>query len=140
MAQLEPRRPDALQRAATGSPATQPIDEERGWVVAILSGAARKGHWEPPAKLSLVAHLGGVDVDLRDADLLEGVTEITAVAVMGGIRIIVPADVDVETTGVGLLGGFTHVSHRASVEDAPKLRIRGLAFLGGIDVKVKKLR
>ena len=108
-------------------------------MVAVLGGAGRKGHWEPPALLRVLAVMGGVELDFREADLLEGVTEIEVVAFMGGVTITVPPDVDVQANGVGLLGGFTSVSNQAPEADAPRIEVRGWAVLGGVDVKVKKL-
>ena len=43
-----------------------------------------------------------------------------------------------EVNGIGLLGGFSHLSRRTDDDDSPLLRIRGLALMGGVEVKVKK--
>lgn len=111
---------------------------EQGFVMALLSGVQRKGHWEPPARLYVGALMGGAELDFREADLLEGVSEVVILAVMGGVQIVVPPDLDVEVEGIGLLGGFQHLSRRTGDDDAPLLRIRGLAVMGGVSVKVKK--
>ncbi len=113
--------------------------EDVGRVVAVLGGSSRKGSWEPPARLRVLALMGGVELDFREANLLEGETVVEVLAVMGGVSIVVPPDVDVEASGTGFLGGFVGVSNQAKEADAPLLRIQGLAVLGGVDVKVKKL-
>jgi len=120
--------------------ATSELDlaDEQGFVFAVMSGARRRGHWEPPARLYVTALMGGADLDFREADLLEGVSEVVVLALMGGVNIIVPPELDVEVNGVGLLGGFPHLSRRSDDHDAPLLRIRGLALMGGVNVKVKK--
>lgn len=106
-------------------------------VVAIMSGALRKGQWEPAGKLRVMAIMGGVELDFRDADMLDGTTEITVLAIMGGCKIIVPPDVAVEVNGSGFMGGFAHLRHRPPEQDAPLIRIKGLAVMGGVEVKVK---
>ena len=111
--------------------------DEVDTVVAIMSGAVRKGQWEPAGRFRVLALMGGVELDFRDADMLDGTTEIRVLAIMGGCKIVVPPDVAVEVTGSGLMGGFTHLRHRPPEHDAPLLRIKGLAVMGGVEVKVQ---
>ncbi len=107
--------------AATPPPGDSPpsghrdlaLADELGRVVAILGGASRKGSWEPPARLQVLALMGGVELDFREADLLEGETVVEVLAVMGGVNIVVPPDIDVEASGVGFLGGFGSLSSQA---------------------------
>ncbi len=115
------------------------LADEVGRVVAILGGASRKGSWEPAARLQVLALMGAVELDFRDADLLEGETVVEVLAVMGGVSIVVPPDIDVQASGAGFLGGFASMSNRAKDADAPLLRIQGLAVMGGVEVRVKKL-
>ena len=86
----------------------------------------RKGSWEPPAKLRVLAFMGGIELDFREANLLEGETIVDVLAFMGGVNIIVPPEVDVQTDGVGFLGGFGSVSNQAKEDDAPVLYIKRL--------------
>jgi hypothetical protein len=60
----------------------------RGWALALMGGASRKGVWTPPRRLNAVAVMGGVELDFRDAQLPAGETHVTAVALMGGIEIV----------------------------------------------------
>jgi hypothetical protein len=144
----EKRRGGAALPGEPGAGATTParrepvppaLQDEVGHVVAVMGGSGRKGRWEPPALLRVLAVMGGVELDFREADLLEGTTEVEVVAFMGGVQIVVPPDVDVQANGVGLLGGFTSVSGQSPEADAPRIEIRGWAVLGGVDVKVKPL-
>jgi hypothetical protein len=116
-----------------------PLDEadEEESIYAIMGGAERKGSWEPAARISAIAFWGGIKLDFRDADLLEGRTVVDALAIMGGVEVIVPPDIDVETAGSGFMGGFSHLSQRAPQAGAPCLRIEGLAVMGGVEVKVQ---
>jgi hypothetical protein len=112
--------------------------DERGTVVALFSGAARKGSWEPPARLSVYSAFGGVELDFTNADLLEGTTEVEILAIFGGVGIKVPPDIDVESQGLGLFGGFSNHCQRAREDGAPLVRIKGLAIFGGVEIKVRK--
>ncbi len=127
--------PTRVQRATAPVP-VRSSGEESEFVLAIMSGTTRSGHWEPPESIQCLAIMGGVDLDLRDAALLDGLTDVTAIAIMGGVRVIVPPDVHVTVSGFGLLGGFGRVDNRAMDPGAPHVRVGGLALMGGVDVKV----
>lgn len=107
--------------------------------IAIMSGATRKGNWVVPSQHSSFALMGGVEIDLRNARFAEQHTTITAVALMGGIEIKVPDDVNLEVVGIGIMGGFEEsskgkVAHSAP-PGAPTVKVNGFALMGGVDVK-----
>ncbi|HYH82227.1 MAG TPA: DUF1707 domain-containing protein [Longimicrobium sp.] len=112
---------------------------ERQVVLAVMGGAERKGAWTPPRHLHVVAVMGGAELDFRDARFGPGVTEVTCFALMGGIELIVPPGVQVETNGLALMGGFGHAGNtpQAAGPDAPVLRIGGVAIMGGVDLDVR---
>ncbi|MFW6040149.1 MAG: DUF1707 SHOCT-like domain-containing protein [Gemmatimonadota bacterium] len=109
-----------------------------GFQIALLGGSDRKGAWVPPKKLHTLALMGGAGLDFREAHFGPGVTEVNVLAVMGGVEVIVPPGVTVESAGFGIMGGFDGHSQTVASDDpdAPVLRIRGLAVMGGIDVKM----
>ncbi|HET7229525.1 MAG TPA: DUF1707 domain-containing protein [Longimicrobium sp.] len=112
---------------------------DRQVVVAVMGAAERKGGWTPPRQLNVIAVMGGVELDFREARFAPGLTEVTCFAMMGGIEIIVPPGVHVETNGMGLMGGFAH-SGSADVPadpNAPVLRIGGVAIMGGVELDVR---
>lgn len=108
-------------------------------MAAILGGVERRGIWAPPRRLRAVAILGGIVLDLRDASLPAGVTEIDVTAVMGGVQLLVPPGLSVEVTGSAILGGFDHVERVPAqvAPDQPVLRVHGLAVLGGVSVETR---
>jgi hypothetical protein len=113
---------------------------DRGVMGAIMGGTVRKGPWVVPRHLKVLAIMGGASLDLRQARFAPGVTEIEIFTIWGGVEIIVPPGVAVETTGVAVMGGF-----EASVGDVshydperPLLRISGLAIMGGVEAKGKR--
>lgn len=106
--------------------------------IAIMSGTDRKGHWVVPPQHNSFAFWGGVNIDLRNARFAEQHTTITAVAIMGGIDVIVPDDVRLEVTGVGIMGGFDSNERGAlatPAPNAPTVKVNGFAFWGGVTVK-----
>jgi hypothetical protein len=105
--------------------------------IAVMGGFSRKGAWVVPAEFTAAAIMGGGELDLREAKFAEPVVTINAYAIMGGIAIIVPDDVDVQVTGIGLMGAFEHGPTGTGHPGAPKIIIKGLAFWGGVDIKRK---
>lgn len=105
--------------------------------LAILSGARRKGTWVVPPVYTAVAFLGGVEMDLREARFSEREVKIRAFALLGGVDIVVPEDIEVDVAGIGIIGGFDHKETRSGAPSAPRLRVTGLAILGGVNVKRK---
>ncbi|AUI63474.1 DUF1707 domain-containing protein [Amycolatopsis sp. BJA-103] len=113
-----------------------------GASIAIMSGASRKGSWVVPPQHNSFAFWGGTDIDLRHARFAEKNTTITAVAIMGGIDIVVPDDINVDVTGIGFMGAFEledRAGTPAAPPTAPTVKITGLAFWGAVTV-VRKSR
>ncbi len=108
-------------------------------IVGIMGGGSRRGNWIPARNNWAVGLMGGCELDFRDAQLGPGVTEVRVLAVMGGIEIIAPPDVQVESSGVGIMGGFDVSSHYRppSHPNAPVIRVTGLAIMGGAGVSVR---
>jgi hypothetical protein len=111
----------------------------RGVVIAVFAGNARKGSWLVPRMLKVFAMFGGAQIDLREARFAPGVTEIEAGAIFGGVEIIVPPGVRVESNGTAIMGGFESSGAAEFVLDPsqPVLRVSGLALFGGVEVKVR---
>jgi hypothetical protein len=112
--------------------------EASGRVIALMGGVERKGGWTPPRRLDVVAFMGGVVLDFRDARLADGVTEVRVVAFMGGVEIIVPPDLAVSSDGIGIMGGFGHSAESGVAPVAgPRLRVTGAALMGGVDISAR---
>ncbi len=108
-------------------------------VAAIFGGVERRGPWRAPKRLRVVATMGGIVLDFRDAVLQPGVTELEVRAVLGGIQIIVPPNLPVEVSGAAIFGGFGHVDRMPAKVDPgrPSLRVRGLAVFGGVSIETR---
>ena len=106
--------------------------------LALMSGVVRRGTWTVPSRIRAFACMGGIGLDLRDATLTAPVTDIYVVALMGGVEIIVPPDVRLESDGFAIMGGFEdQLKEPASRDpDAPVVRVHGLAIMGGVEARV----
>jgi hypothetical protein len=126
----------ALVPARTASPDRV---RDKATVVALMGGAMREGSWTPARKTRVVAVMGGVELDFREAHLAPGVTEVVANALMGGVHIIVPPHLAVEMDGSAIMGGFDS-SARAPAHldpDRPLLRVSGIAMMGGVHIETR---
>jgi hypothetical protein len=131
---MSPTRPP---RAEATVPASRV--KERGLMVAALGGVDRKGRWIPARQNYCVAVMGGLSLDFREALLPPGETEVWIFTVMGGAEILVPPGLTVESDGIAIMGGFEHLEDASVSEDpnAPVLRLKGLALMGGVEVKIR---
>lgn len=130
-------------RAASAGAARPPAEADRpghGLVLAVWSGVKRSGSWTPPRHLHAVAVMGGAELDLREARFPEGETTVNVLAVMGGVEIVVPPGLRVQCSGIPLVGGFDSLDQDGDPGVAPGavLRIRGLACMGGVEVRVAR--
>jgi hypothetical protein len=127
----------AVERAKASIPSTRV--KERGFMVAALGGVVRKGRWIPARQNYAVSVMGGLTLDFREALLPPGETDVWIFTVMGGAEIIVPPGLTVESDGVAIMGGWEHTEDAVlgSDPDAPILRIRGVAIMGGVDVNIR---
>jgi hypothetical protein len=129
--------PGAVSAAAAGRIGGTPRNK---FSVAILSGARRMGSWVLPRQYVAVAVMGGIELDLREARFSEPEVTLQAYALMGGIQITVPEDVEVDVSGIAFMGGFDHNASGPGVPGAPRLKVIGFALMGGVEVRRKPLK
>ena len=114
--------------------------KEKEFVVACMGGSSRRGRWTPAKKNYAVAVMGGAELDFREAILGPGVTEVQVYTLWGGVEIIVPPGLNVESRGIGLMGGFEHAGDSGPTHPdphAPTLRITGVALMAGVNISVR---
>ena len=128
------------QRAAATATAGPLAQSGRGGrIVAIFSGATRKGTWHPEPVMEVVTVLGGAELDFREAVLPGNEIVLRATTVLGGIEITVPPEMQVVDNGVAILGGREiHGGAAPAGADAPVLRLEGICVLGGVEVRRKE--
>ncbi|MEV0229424.1 DUF1707 domain-containing protein [Nonomuraea sp. NPDC050786] len=127
-----------LPSGAMPAPAPAPVRHEgrkRRWFVGIMGDTKRRGTWRIDQELGAVAVMGDVLLDLREAEVRTDMVDITAVSVMGDVKIIVPDGVNVDLDGVAVMGDKkVDVLEAAPGMNVPVVRVRAYAVMG--DVKV----
>ena len=122
----------------TGLPARRPRTR---WVVAVMSGARRRGRWRPGERCMAVAVMGGCKLDFRDAEISGSRITVNAISVMGGVKIVVPEGIEVDVSGLAVMGGkHVRVADLPPRPGTPVIRVRVLSVMGGVAVKSKPLR
>jgi class 3 adenylate cyclase len=114
---------------------------ETTWVVGVMSGGVRKGRWRPGREIKAFAFWGGCHIDLRGAELPGSVLHVKAVAVMGGIEIVVPEGIKVEIQGLPIMGGIDRrVRDVPALPGTPTIVVNAFAFWGGVCIRSKPSR
>src|SRR5215218_1619626 len=127
-------------RAATryevaAAPGAQPLE---GRLLVVLGETKRTGRWVVPRCLEMRMILGEVLIDLRDAVLPGGESELALVGVLGRVRVLVPPGVVVESDVDAIL---STVRNDAERDDAypfatTVIRLTGSAVLTEVLVRV----
>ena len=108
-------------------------------IAAIMGGKSFRSTASALTSGSVVAALGGVQVDLRQATIGPEGAEIDVAAALGGVQVFVPKEWMVEVESE-IHQGDVEVDVTAADElpdDAPRLHIRANARAGGVVVKAK---
>lgn len=80
------------------------------------------------------AVFGGAVLDLRKARITENVS-IDAMAVFGGVDILLPAGLKVVVSDTSLFGGCNNQYHSYSGDEIPTVYINATALFGGVEVR-----
>jgi hypothetical protein len=128
--------PSSVSSSVPSSASAVPAERH----VAIMSGLDRKGVWTVPPELRILCVLGGAHLDLREATFSAREVVITINAFMGGAEIVVGPHTDVVLEGTAIMGGYAGPDRRHAEigPDSPRVRVRGVAFWGGVSVTRKR--
>lgn len=112
---------------------------ERAGVLSVFSGQSRQGEWTVPRELRIAAVFGSVDLDLREARIAAGETQINIYALFGSVEVLFPPGVRVEVDGDGFAASFQVVpdSTIPLPPDAPTIRITGSAYFASVEGSVR---
>jgi hypothetical protein len=113
-------------------------DRERH--LAIMSGVERTGAWVVPKEMTILALMGGANLDLRQATFAAREVVLTINAIMGGASVIVGPHTNVVIEGTGIMGGYAGPSGLVAAQldkTSPTVRIKGVAIWGGVSVERK---
>jgi hypothetical protein len=103
--------------------------------IAVFSGTKtvdRSAHLD---HTDVTAVFGGATLDLREAHI-DDVATVDAVALFGGVQLLVPKDWRVSVGGLPLFGGYDDktVGNGSLPPDAPLLKVNATAIFGGVEV------
>ncbi|MFF5311531.1 DUF1707 SHOCT-like domain-containing protein [Streptomyces massasporeus] len=114
-----------------------PIDADDN-VVAVFSGAVRKGRWRAGRRIHAYAIFGSVEIDLSEALFDHQQVVVKSFAVFGSVDILVPENVSLRGTGGGVLGSFEVATLDSGEPQAPIVYIDGWAILGSVEARPKR--
>lgn len=126
---LTTRRPDegAIVREGPGG---------SRWVVAIMGGSDRGGRWRIARSCLVLSIMGGVSLDLNDAEFADRVTRLNVFSVMGGGEIRVPHGIEVHVSKIAVMGGNdVRLGDEIPPPGAPIMHIRLVSVMGGYSVR-----
>jgi hypothetical protein len=105
------------------------------WHISPIGGIRHRGHWRVPRHTVAIGILGGVDIDLGEAELAAPEVMITKVSIIGGVSVRVPPGLRVEVSNFSILGGRNVDLGGPLAPNAPVLRIRSFSIIGGVNVR-----
>jgi hypothetical protein len=136
---LEATHHDGLTALTHDLPALR-IEEQRRatgvkLVAAIFGANRRKARWRVGKRTTAVAVFGAAWVDLRHAQLTDGVLTVWALPVFGTVKVIVPDGIGVDLTGVSIFGATTDkTAPESDVAGGPIIKVRGVPIFGTVRV------
>ena len=86
---------------------------------------------------SMLAWFGGIEVDLRNAELAAG-AQLSVHTLFGGVEVTTPPHWRVEANAKALAGGVVTPTDSGHDPDAPVLTLTGLVVFGGIEVRARE--
>jgi hypothetical protein len=93
--------------------------------------------WHVPAHHAAFSLMGSITLDLRQAVLSARETIINASAIMGDVKIIIPAHMHAVVEGTPIMGDYGQGKDKVAADlgpDSPTIRVRGLALMGSVQV------
>ncbi|HVZ77312.1 MAG TPA: DUF1707 domain-containing protein [Gemmatimonadaceae bacterium] len=122
-------------------PAAPPAQRASQRILALMGNMVRRGVWVPPQYTDLVAVMAEARIDLRQAQLSAGVTELHVQAWWASVNIIVPpgVHVELETTAFMATVNDRTSTGRMPPHGAPVVRISGWAVMSEVTVRTREL-
>jgi hypothetical protein len=121
----------ALVKLAVPSRGDEESDELA--LVAIFEGIQLESRARAFRGGSVLAWFGGIEVDLRAAELAAD-ARLSVHTLFGGVEIKTPPNWTIESSAKALVGGIDARTPAQKDPDAPKLVLAGMALFGGIEV------
>jgi hypothetical protein len=137
-APLAPLPVAAMVPVAAIAAAIVPTSAEES-AFSIMGAVVRTGQWTPPRVLRVLAVMGSVELDFREASLAPGVSEVVVTTIMGSVDITVPPSLAVEMHGSAIMGSFEFAQRTPVMPDPAKpiLRVHGVSFMGSVTIRTR---
>ena len=121
------------------APVPEIFAPERDRIVSVMAQTKRRGMWQPPRHLDLWSVMSEVNLDLTQARLSPGVTEIHLRAIMATVKVIVPPGVRVVVQPSAFMAEVSdEVLNPPPVgSNAPVVRITGPVVMAELKVRVR---
>jgi hypothetical protein len=131
-----PREVEAVTGDLPATPSRPvPASPAKQWLVGVLSNERLTGRWTAPPRLTAVAVLGDVIIDLRDAKVRGEQLSIQATALVGDVYVLIPPGATVQMSGVAVLGHKKFAVEPPEYTLAvPVVRVSAVAILGDVIV------
>jgi hypothetical protein len=128
---------EAQQKRAVALPDAFAPEQDR--IVSIMAETKRRGVWRPPRWLDVWCIMSDTKLDLTEAVLSQGVTEIHLRALMASVRVIVPPGVRVVIQPTAFMSSASdELDEQPPVgSGAPVIRITGPLIMSELKVKVR---
>jgi len=131
------RKRDSPRMPPWANSGTSTSDTLREWVT--FGGIKRRVSSQDFQGGEMIAVFGGIEVDLREANMLPGKEVVVdANATFGGIELRVPYSWQVVMRGMGIFGGYedkTVPPRREEGVTPPRLLVTGYAVFGGVSIE-----
>ncbi len=101
---------------------------------ALFGHVARRGRIRLRGWTFAVSALGDLDLDLREATIDHPQVAVTVLAAFGNVDIYVPEGVNVDVSGITILGHRLEWGRDVGRPDAPTIHVRALGCVGTIDI------
>ena len=104
-----------------------------------MSESESKGRWRVAGHTAAVAVMGQCHIDLSPAEIDGPDLVITAVGIMGEIEILVPEGIEVDVTGISIMGRRSTALRDVRVPGrSPRILIRAFPIMGEVHVKARR--
>ena len=120
-----------------------PTDARRGRLLAIMGESRRTGRWLVPGELRVVSLMSDTRLDLTQAVMATGTSEIHLSVVWSACRLIVPPGMRVINEMHAIMSSVTSSADEmdppgSSRPDAPTIRLTGTALMAEVKVVVRR--
>jgi hypothetical protein len=105
----------------------------RRFSVALIGGLRAGGRIRVEDRVVTVTTLGGIDLDLAEAEFTAPRITIVKVSLLGGVELTVPADARIKVHGLSI--GGRHIDPAPAGATGPEIVVHNYGLLGGVKVR-----